>query len=248
MAGAQGVPMPGRERGHLLQLRLRERGQRARACGQPAPDRRTPRGGAQRSAGRGKHLAEAVGRLYRVARPRRRSRPTAPATCSTRARTDAWTASITRPPRPGCCSCSGARALRFHRVVEPARRTRLILQHFSAVIEGCRWPERFERLPPGQALAGCNCTEDGLVIGGRWTATTVRTTLRGRQLVRRQWRAGRRAAARGMAQWRWTECPVVGWKAGRGRDEGGGRHVRRVDSAVTALLLKRQGYQVTGCS
>ena len=39
-------------------------------------------------------------------RRRQRSRPTVPATCSTRARTDAWTASITRPPRPGCCSCS----------------------------------------------------------------------------------------------------------------------------------------------
>ena len=56
-------------------------------------------------------------------------------------------------------------ALRFHRVVEPARRTRLILQHFSAVIEALSVEERFERLPPGQALAGCNCTEDGLVIG-----------------------------------------------------------------------------------
>ncbi len=56
-------------------------------------------------------------------------------------------------------------ALRFHRVVEPARRTRLILQHFSAVIEVLSVDERIERLPPGQALAGCNCTEDGLVIG-----------------------------------------------------------------------------------
>jgi len=57
-------------------------------------------------------------------------------------------------------------ALRFHRVVEPARRTRLILQHFSAVIEVLSVAERIDRLPPGQALAGCNCTEDGLVIGG----------------------------------------------------------------------------------
>lgn len=56
-------------------------------------------------------------------------------------------------------------ALRFHRVVEPARRTRLILQHFSAVIEVLSAGERIARLPPGQALASCNCTEDGLVIG-----------------------------------------------------------------------------------
>lgn len=55
--------------------------------------------------------------------------------------------------------------LRFHRVVEPARRTRLILQHFGAVIEVLPVDERIARLPPGQALAGCNCTEDGLVIG-----------------------------------------------------------------------------------
>ncbi|MCK6410154.1 hypothetical protein [Thauera sp.] len=55
-------------------------------------------------------------------------------------------------------------ALRFHRVVEPARRTRLILQHFSAVIEVLSAAERVARLPPGQALAGCNCTEDGQVI------------------------------------------------------------------------------------
>ena len=56
-------------------------------------------------------------------------------------------------------------ALRFHRVVEPARRTRLILQHFSAVIEVLSAAARVARLPPGQALAGCNCTEDGQVIG-----------------------------------------------------------------------------------
>lgn len=56
-------------------------------------------------------------------------------------------------------------ALRFHRVLEPVRRTRLILQHFSAVIEVLAVAERIARLPPGQALAGCNCTEDGLMIG-----------------------------------------------------------------------------------
>lgn len=55
-------------------------------------------------------------------------------------------------------------ALRFHRVVEPARRTRFIMQHFSAVIEVLSADERLARLPPGQALAGCNCTEDGLMI------------------------------------------------------------------------------------
>ena len=56
--------------------------------------------------------------------------------------------------------------LRFHRVVEPARRTSVIFQHFSAVIEELSLAERLERLPPGEALAGCNCTEDGLVIEG----------------------------------------------------------------------------------
>ena len=54
--------------------------------------------------------------------------------------------------------------LRFHRVLAPARRTRLILQHFSAVIEVLTVEERITRLPPGEALAGCNCTEDGQVI------------------------------------------------------------------------------------
>ncbi len=64
--------------------------------------------------------------------------------------------------------------------MEPARRTRLILQHFSAVIEVLSVAERIDRLPPGEALAGCNCTEDGLVIGaagegdGDGKATTVR--------------------------------------------------------------------------
>ena len=56
--------------------------------------------------------------------------------------------------------------VRFHRVVEPARRTSVIFQHFSAVIEELSLAERLERLPPGEALAGCNCTEDGLVIEG----------------------------------------------------------------------------------
>jgi hypothetical protein len=51
-------------------------------------------------------------------------------------------------------------------VVEPARRTSVIFQHFSAVIEELSLAERLERLPPGEALAGCNCTEDGLVIEG----------------------------------------------------------------------------------
>lgn len=56
-------------------------------------------------------------------------------------------------------------ALRFHRVVEPARRTRLILQHFGAVIEVLPAGERIARLPPGQAQADCDCGEDGQVIG-----------------------------------------------------------------------------------
>jgi len=33
------------------------------------------------------------------------------------------------------------------------------------VIEVLSVAERIDRLPPGEALAGCNCTEDGLVIG-----------------------------------------------------------------------------------
>jgi hypothetical protein len=57
-------------------------------------------------------------------------------------------------------------ALRFHRVLEPERRTRFIFQHFSAVIEELTLAERIERLPPGSALARCNCTEDGLLIDG----------------------------------------------------------------------------------
>ncbi|ENO87727.1 hypothetical protein [Thauera linaloolentis] len=57
-------------------------------------------------------------------------------------------------------------ALRFHRVGEPERRTWFILQHFSAVIEELTLAERLERLPPGSALARCNCTEDGLMVEG----------------------------------------------------------------------------------
>ncbi|WP_088178853.1 hypothetical protein [Thauera butanivorans] len=57
-------------------------------------------------------------------------------------------------------------ALRFHRVLEPERRTRFIFQHFSAVIEELTPAERIERLPPGSALARCNCTEDGAIVEG----------------------------------------------------------------------------------
>lgn len=55
-------------------------------------------------------------------------------------------------------------ALRFHRVLAPERRTRFIMQHFSAVIEELAPAERIARLAPGTALAHCNCTEDGLII------------------------------------------------------------------------------------
>ncbi|MFT3759161.1 hypothetical protein [Thauera sp.] len=56
--------------------------------------------------------------------------------------------------------------LRFHRVLEPGRRSWLIFQHFSAVIEELTLAESIERLPPGSALARCSCTEDGLIIEG----------------------------------------------------------------------------------
>lgn len=112
------------------------------------------------------YLAEAVGGLYRVA-------ATQTAIAADRAgnlldegadgRMDCIDHSTSTTRLLQLLEARGA--LRFHRVVEPARRTRLILQHFSAVIEVLSVEERFERLPPGQALAGCNCTEDGLVIG-----------------------------------------------------------------------------------
>ena len=122
---------------------------------------------AARSAGEERErLAEAVGGLYRVA-------ATQTAIAADRAgnlldegadgRMDCIDHSTTTTRLLQLLEARGA--LRFHRVVEPARRTRLILQHFSAVIEALSVEERFERLPPGEALAGCNCTEDGLVIG-----------------------------------------------------------------------------------
>ena len=111
-------------------------------------------------------LAEAVGGLYRVA-------ATQTAVATDRAgnlldegadgRMDCIDHSTTTTRLLQLLEARGA--LRFHRVVEPARRTRLILQHFSAVIEVLSVAERIDRLPPGEALAGCNCTEDGLVIG-----------------------------------------------------------------------------------
>ena len=112
------------------------------------------------------YLAEAVGGLYRVA-------ATQTAVATDRAgnlldegadgRMDCIDHSTTTTRLLQLLEARGA--LRFHRVVEPARRTRLILQHFSAVIEVLSVAERIDRLPPGEALAGCNCTEDGLVIG-----------------------------------------------------------------------------------
>ena len=111
-------------------------------------------------------LAEAVGGLYRVA-------ATQTAVATDRAgnlldegadgRMDCIDHSTTTTRLLQLLEARGA--LRFHRVLEPARRTRLILQHFSAVVEVLSVAERIDRLPPGEALAGCNCTEDGLVIG-----------------------------------------------------------------------------------
>lgn len=110
-------------------------------------------------------LAEAVGRLYRVAStqtPVGADRAGNFLDAEAHGRMDCidHSTSTTR-----LLELADARGwLRFHRVVEPARRTRLILQHFSAVIEVLTMEERLARLPPGEALAGCNCTEDGLVI------------------------------------------------------------------------------------
>ncbi len=50
-------------------------------------------------------------------------------------------------------------ALRFHRVLEPARRTRFIFQHFSAAIEELSCAERSARVAPGLVLT------DGLAHG-----------------------------------------------------------------------------------
>ncbi len=110
-------------------------------------------------------LAEALGRLYRVAATQTpvgadRAGNFLDAEADGRMDCIDHSTSTTR-----LLALAEARGwLRYHRVVEPARRTRLILQHFSAVIEVLALEERIPRLPPGQALAGCNCTEDGLVI------------------------------------------------------------------------------------
>ena len=121
---------------------------------------------ARNAAEERERLAEAVGGLYRVA-------ATQTAVATDRAgnlldegadgRMDCIDHSTTTTRLLQLLEARGA--LRFHRVVEPARRTRLILQHFSAVIEVLSVAERIDRLRPGEALAGCNCTEDGLVIG-----------------------------------------------------------------------------------
>ncbi len=63
-------------------------------------------------------------------------------------------------------------ALRFHRVLEPVRRTRFIFQHFSAAIEELSCAERSVRVAPEpapgevstEALAHGPCAEAGLII------------------------------------------------------------------------------------
>ena len=59
-------------------------------------------------------------------------------------------------------------ALRFHRVLEPVRRTRFIFQHFSAAIEELSCAERSARVAPDPvptaALAHGPCAEAGLII------------------------------------------------------------------------------------
>lgn len=137
---------------HVRAATLRRIGERLAAARDAAQER--------------ERLAEAVGGLYRVA-------ATQTAVAADRAgnlldggadgRMDCIDHSTSTTRLLQLLEARGA--LRFHRVLEPVRRTRLILQHFSAVIEVLAVAERIERLPPGQALAGCNCTEDGLVIG-----------------------------------------------------------------------------------
>ena len=110
-------------------------------------------------------LAEAVGRLYRVAgtqTPIGADRAGNFLDAEVHGRMDCIDHSTSTTRLLELVEARGG--LRYHRVVEPARRTRLILQHFSAVIEVLTVEERIARLPPGEALAGCNCTEDGLVI------------------------------------------------------------------------------------
>lgn len=110
-------------------------------------------------------LAEAVGRLYRVAgtqTPVGADRAGNFLDAEVHGRMDCIDHSTSTTRLLELVEARGW--LRFHRVVEPARRTRFILQHFSAVVEVLSAEERIARLPPGQALAGCNCTEDGQVI------------------------------------------------------------------------------------
>lgn len=121
--------------------------------------------GARTAAEERELLGEAVGRLYRVAgtqTPVGADRAGNFLDAEVHGRMDCIDHSTSTTRLLALVESRGW--LRFHRVVEPARRTRLILQHFSAVIEVLPVQERIARLPPGQALAGCNCTEDGWVI------------------------------------------------------------------------------------
>ncbi len=122
--------------------------------------------GARDAAEERARLAEAVGRLYRLAAtqtPVGADRSGNFLDQGAEGRMDCIDHSTSTTRLLTLLEARGA--LRYHRVVEPARRTRLILQHYSAVIEVLSASERIDRLPPGQALAGCNCTEDGGVIG-----------------------------------------------------------------------------------
>ena len=121
--------------------------------------------GARTAAEERERLAEAVGRLYRVAgtqTPVGADRAGNFLDAEVHGRMDCIDHSTSTTRLLELVEARGG--LRFHRVVEPARRTRLILQHFSAVIEVLTVEERIARMPPGEALAGCNCTEDGQVI------------------------------------------------------------------------------------
>lgn len=121
--------------------------------------------GARTAAEERERLGEVVGRLYRIAgtqTPVGADRGGNLLDAEVEGRMDCIDHSTSTTRLLALAEARGW--LRFHRVLEPARRTRLILQHFSAVIEVLPVEERIARLPPGEALAGCNCTEDGWVI------------------------------------------------------------------------------------
>jgi hypothetical protein len=64
--------------------------------------------------------------------------------------------------------------LRFHRVLQPERRTRFIFQHFSAVLEELSLAACLERLPSAAAPGRCDGIEDERIDEGPDGAETAR--------------------------------------------------------------------------